>query len=483
MPPSVGRASSEPGSADGRPKALKTNGFSESKRRSGFSYPYHRPNAMSKLDRARPSHRAKARRRGVAARTASILAFSFFWGWLGCRPDTAAPATACRTDDDCADGQRCDDGGCRARTSAGTPPRHAVVGTAGERGRISAEPPRLQWELKAGAAISTTPALVATPEGPVAAVGTHAGRMVGVVAEGEQAGRLVLDLHVEGIVWSSPLSLGDGRIYFGADDDVLYAVDVATSTIAWRRRLGDCTPARAPGPEGTRCDVDGGPVAAPGGDLYVGANGLYRVAPDGTVRWHYPAAAGSPATHVASAPAVTDSLVVFGGHDGFVTALDHDGHERWRFSVGADVDGSPVVAADGTIVVGADGGRISALDPDDGSLVWVFATAKDVRSGIANGTGGVLFATSLDGRLYALDGQGAVRFIVPTEGPIASTPVVDPGGVVVFGSRDDRLYAVTGVGEVLWNLELPDDIDGGVAIAPGGTIVVGCDDGHLRGLR
>jgi outer membrane protein assembly factor BamB len=72
---------------------------------------------------------------------------------------------------------------------------------------------------------------------------------------------------------------------------------------------------------------------------------------------------------------------------------------------------------------------------------------------------------------------------VPTEGPIASTPVVDAAGNVFFGSRDDRLYAVASAGEVLWNVELPDDIDGGVAISSAGTIVVGCDDGHLRGLR
>jgi outer membrane protein assembly factor BamB len=151
--------------------------------------------------------------------------------------------------------------------------------------------------------------------------------------------------------------------------------------------------------------------------------------------------------------------------------------------VGADVDGSPVVAADGTIVVGADGGRISALDPDDGSLRWAFAAEKDVRSGIARGPDDTLFATSLDGRLYALGPGGRVRFIVPTEGPIASTPVIDAAGNVFFGSRDDRLYAVASAGEVLWNVELPDDIDGGVAISSAGTIVVGCDDGHLRGLR
>jgi outer membrane protein assembly factor BamB len=402
-----------------------------------------------------------------------------------CRPDAEGgptPLAECDDDAGCADGQHCQEGRCRAQERPAARPLAPAAALGGDGGV-----PKLRWDVAGGAAISTTPVLHAGQEGEIAVVGTHAGRVLGVLVDGESAGRLVLDLHVDGIVWSSPLAPGDGRVYFGADDDRLYAVDMRTAMVAWRMRLGDCTPARAPGPEGTRCDVDGGPVAAPGGDLYVGADGLYRIGTDGTVRWHYPAgeagARDAPSPHVASTPVVTESIVVFGGHDGFVTALDHDGGERWRFSVGADVDGSPVVAADGTIVVGADGGRISALDPDDGSLRWAFAAEKDVRSGIARGPDDTLFATSLDGRLYALGPGGRVRFIVPTEGPIASTPVIDAAGNVFFGSRDDRLYAVASAGEVLWNVELPDDIDGGVAISSAGTIVVGCDDGHLRGLR
>lgn len=408
-------------------------------------------------------------------------------GLAACRPDAEGPSpvVACDDDSGCADGQRCDEGRCRGSDAAARPPTPAAASAD-----AADAVPRLRWEVSTGAAISTTPVIVPGPRGETAVVGTHAGRVLGVVVDGEAAGQLVLDLYVDGIVWSSPLAPGDGRVYLGADDDRLYAIDMRTAMVAWRMRLGDCTPARAPGPEGTRCDVDGGPVAAPDGDLYVGADGLYRIATDGKVRWHYPtgwppreAAGDAAAFHVSSTPLVTDSLVAFGGHDGFVTALHHDGTERWRFSVGADVDGSPALAADGTIVVGADGGRIFALDPEDGTLRWALATEGDVRSGIARGPDDTLFATSLDGRLYAIGSGGRLRYVVPTEGPVASTPVIDAAGVVFFGSRDDRLYAVASAGEVRWNLELPDDIDGGVAISSAGTIVVGCDDGRLRALR
>jgi outer membrane protein assembly factor BamB len=73
--------------------------------------------------------------------------------------------------------------------------------------------------------------------------------------------------------------------------------------------------------------------------------------------------------------------------------------------------------------------------------------------------------------------------MLPTGGPIAASPILDPAGVVYLGSQDDRLYAVTGAGHVRWSVEFPTDIDSAVTISSGGTIVVGSDDGHLRGLR
>jgi outer membrane protein assembly factor BamB len=345
----------------------------------------------------------------------------------------------------------------------------------------------MQWEVDLFAIVTAAPAIGTREGDAVAFVGTHAGRFIAVVVDGPKAGRVAMETFVDGIIWSDPWlpEPSDGRVYFGADDDTLYALSTTDGTVAWSRRLGACDPPRAPGPLGLRCDVDGGPTPAPGGDLYVGADGLYRIArEDGSVVWRYPADdAGLARFHVRSSPVTTEDLVVFGGQDGNVHAVDHDGHGRWTMPVGADVDGTAVVLGDGTIAIGADDGRVYGLDPQDGAMRWAWATGRDIRSGIARGPGDRLFVTSFDGSMYALSPSGAVRFIVPTQGPIASTPVVDAGGTVYFGSRDDRLYAVSTEGEVRFNVELPDDIDAAVAISPAGTLVVACDDGKLRGLR
>src|SRR5690606_25501229 len=130
---------------------------------------------------------------------------------------------------------------------------------------------------------------------------------------------------------------------------------------------------------GARCDVDGGPTLGPDGDLYVGAAGVYRISTDGKIVWHWPDV--ERPRHVFSTPTVTDALVVFGGQDGFVTALTRDGTSRWQHRVRADVDGSAAVGRDGTLYIGGDDGRVHALRPD-GSLKWSFVTQAEIRSSI-----------------------------------------------------------------------------------------------------
>lgn len=359
-------------------------------------------------------------------------------------------------------------------------------GPAGDRptaGRGPATTPKLEWDVDVGAVIFARPTIVGDDKGrSIAYVGSHAGRFVGVVTDGAEQGKVTMDLSLGGMVWATAASDGRGRLYVGADDDHLYAIDHTKGTVVWKTKLGSCSPSRAPGPEGARCDADGGPTIGPDGDLYIGADGVYRVSRDGVIRWHYPEGKAK-AKHVFSSPLVTkEGLVVFGGQDGFVTAINTDGTEAWRYKVRADVDGSPAVGIDGTIYIGADDGRLYALRTD-GSLKWSFVSQGDIRSSVAVDNDGTLFATSFDGNLYSLDPKGNVRWVLPTGARIAASPILDAASVVYVGSQDDRLYAVTTDGKVRWNVELPGDIDSSVAISDAGTLVFGADDGRLRGLR
>lgn len=342
--------------------------------------------------------------------------------------------------------------------------------------------PKVAWDADVGAVVTARATLGVGPDGrETAYVGSHAGRFVGVHTDGDGAGAIALDLELDGIVWSTASQGDDGRLYVGADDDVLYAIDPRSTSIAWRLRLGDCRPARAMGPEGTRCDVDGGPTRLHDGDMLVGADGVYRISSAGEIRWHFPDPKTERAAHVSSTPAASRDRVVYGAHDGTITALTPAGELAWRVAVEADVDGSPALLPDGTAVIGADGGSVFAI-ATDGKVAWSYATGKDIRSGIAIGADGTIHVTSFDGAVHAIGPDGKPRWKVQTGDAIAATPTLDAAGNLYVGSRDDRLYAIAPGGKLMWSLELPADIDAPVAISTAGTLVVGCDDGRLRGI-
>lgn len=414
----------------------------------------------------------------------------------GC-PATEVPdeVSGCRKDTDCKGERVCEAGVCVAprpvaATPAPVPPDVKQSGwQRGGPGRpgqsLGTGPegqPSLLWDQDLGAVVFASPTLAKVGGELTALVGTHAGRFVGVAVEGPRAGQIVLDLNLGGMVWASA-AVADGRAYVGADDDTLYAIDLAGKTVAWTLKVGNCGEPRVPGPEGARCDADGGPTIAADGDLYLGADGVYRIGRDGKVRWHYPADAETKARHVFAAPLVADGHVYVGGQDGLILSLKAaDGSLRWSYNVKADVDGGPAMGEDGNLYVGADDGRLYALR-SDGSLRWSFVAQKDIRAAAAVAASGTVYIGSFDGNLYALAPSGDVKWVLPTGGRIAASPVIDAAGTIYVGSQDQQLYAVSPKGRVLWTFELPGDVDSSVAISDSGVVVVGCDDGHLRALR
>ena len=483
-------------------EAAATRNFAPVALRAAFVYPYHRVHDLSKpvhsaWGPARSPQRARRGLGGIALFAASCFLV------LACKPGGPVRREGCGKDTDCKGERICQSGACvepPVSVSAGPPaaapteerspaPGAPVWWTRGGPGGgevPAAGPtraPRVAWEVPTGAVILAR-ATLWSPEdaGPERAyVGNHAGRFVGVWADGPEAGKVDLDLTVGGMIWGSAAAAG-GRLYVGADDDHLYAIDPRARAVAQKWRLGDCKPTRAPGPEGARCDVDGGPTVGPDGDLYVGADGVYRLGPDGTVRWHVPVLDDKGRKrHVFSTPLVTRDAVFVGAQGGAVLGLGRDGSLRFRLDVEGDVDGSPAMMSDGTVLIGGDDGKLRALDPD-GKVLWTYLTGRDIRSAVAVGPEGRIYVTSFDGSLHALGPDGEPAWVLATGGVILSSPVIDPAGNVFFGSQDDRVYGVSPAGKVLWALRLPGDVDATVAISRAGTLVVGCDDGVLRGL-
>lgn len=163
--------------------------------------------------------------------------------------------------------------------------------------------------------------------------------------------------------------------------------------------------ARAPGdPPRWRFHVDGTIYGQPAfdaatGRIYVGASDkrLYALDARGLVLW-----SAETADNVAARPLAVGPLVVAAGEDGTVYGLDADsGRERWTFAGDGGIVSWPVLA-DGTVIVGSDAGTVHGIGPDDGSRRWSFRANGPVEAPVAfDQARGVAYVASRDGTLAA----------------------------------------------------------------------------------
>ncbi len=343
--------------------------------------------------------------------------------------------------------------------------------TGRSRYRAPAAGPHEVMHVATGGVVVSSPAI--TESGRLI-FGSHDKSVYGTGSDGIVAWRKP----TQDLVWCSP-ALGPGGVaYVGSDDDRLYALDVADGSLRWQFTAGPCRTAVGFGPEAARCDVDAVTVG-PDGAVYLIADGLYALTPEGQLKWKF-----SPGhTHCAAAPALAaDGTVYFGCHDDALYAIDALGQKKWEFRAGDDIDSAPAVAPDGTIYFGSDDKKLYALTPQ-GTLKWALATGGAVRGGPALAADGTVYVGSFDGNLYAVRPTGVVAWTVRTADRILSSPLVDAAGMVLIGSQDDRLYAVAADGKLQWSVLLDGDVDGTPVLGADGTIYVGTDDRALHGLR
>ena len=108
--------------------------------------------------------------------------------------------------------------------------------------------------------------------------------------------------------------------------------------------------------------------------------------------------------------------------------------------------GGPAVVGD-TVYFGTDDGKFYALQ-EDGSLKWSYSVEGAIQATPAHTTDAteelILLFGSDDGHLYALDANGNLLWRYPPSGaiaPVRATPAV-LGDTVYFGAEDGTLYAV-----------------------------------------
>jgi len=127
---------------------------------------------------------------------------------------------------------------------------------------------------------------------------------------------------------------------------------------------------------------------------------------------------------------------------GSLVAVSTSGAPKWQADLGVPLT---ALALGEAIYVGTEDGNVRAVSP--GGTVGAGFTAGGAVSGLTvdsgRSTGQPVYATSADGKLYALDRSLRLQWTATSGAPIRAAARVDPrSGLVAFGSDDGKLYVV-----------------------------------------
>jgi len=278
-------------------------------------------------------------------------------------------------------------------------------------------------------------------------------------------GNQIWTYETDGDVDSSPAIDANGTIYFGSDDDYIYALK-PDGKLKWRYE--------------TNGDVDSSPAIDAKGNIYFGSDDdyIYALDPKGNRKWRY-------RTHddIDSSPAIDlKGNIYIGSDDQYIYALSPDGQLKWRYKTDGQVDSSPAIDLSGTVYVGSKDEYIYALG-SDGKLKWRYKTEDEVVASPAIDKGGNIYIGSLDEYIYALNPDGQLKWRYETGGGILSCPVLGDNGYIYFGSLDDHVHAIKPTGQLAWDFDTDDEIISSPVIGTNGTIYIGSTNENLQAIR
>jgi outer membrane protein assembly factor BamB len=299
------------------------------------------------------------------------------------------------------------------------------------------------------------------------------GRAVGAVVDGvvfarQSDGIVALDELTGNVVRTYSVgnprnfAVADGRLVVGNDEGAVRAFDVSSGSLMWARTS-------LPIPN---IAVDSGRVFVNTGlgDGHLRALDLAT----GATIW-----AASGVGNASSSPTVAGSLVVQNtANGGTVRAFDAaTGAPAWSAATGTAIS-SPV--ADATrLFQGIQSNHLIALSQANGAVLWDASLPGEIYAG--GTTGGLAFATSFNGTVYALDAAtGTLSWSFSTGSGFLPSAMASAGGRVFLSSQTDApvLYALdVASGALLWSLpgaEAPIVAGGRVfAVADGDIVAIG----------
>lgn len=222
---------------------------------------------------------------------------------------------------------------------------------------------------------------------------------------------------------------GSKTVIFGCYDNFIYAVDAKTGKKKWSYETDNYvhgSPAITKKGQVLSAGCDGflyvldavsgkkikeieigqhiaTSVAASGTEAYLGhyGNKFHRInIESGKIEWTYK----KRNFPYLCSPAITETLVVFGGRDRRVHCVERStGKEIWEFKTRGKIDASPVICGQ-EAVIGSSDGKLYILNLKDGQPRWTYEAGQPLLASPAVGDG-MIIQGSEDGLLLAF-GEG-----------------------------------------------------------------------------
>ena len=269
---------------------------------------------------------------------------------------------------------------------------------------------------------STIPATYIPANPPVVLAAAYGGDLVAFDA-GRPTGQALWRFHPGGAIYSQPaFDAASGRLYFGATDKRLYALD-GRGLFLWAYTAGDNIATR--------------PLVV-GETVFFGSEdrAIYALdAASGVLRWQITTNGA-----VVASPASAGGVVMFGSDDGTVYGLDPaSGEARWTYSTGDAVEAPLVVEGETVYVAGRDG-NLYALAAASGEELWVAGVGQPLRAAPAVGSQAV-FVVDDTGYLSAFERQTGQRLWISAEYDYVGPPALVGDGLLVAG-LNGQVYRV-----------------------------------------
>lgn len=256
----------------------------------------------------------------------------------------------------------------------------------------------------------------------------------------------------------------NGIVFVGSYDNNLYALNALDGAFLWKY------------------PTQGGLVCRPAiseQTVYIGSEDsrLYAVAArSGKPVWDYKTE-GS----IRCSPAVAEGHVFTGSDDGYLYAVNTlSGRLTWRMDAGETIRSSPVVTQEG-VYFGCENGDFICAD-FRGQLKWRYHAKRAITAGphLANG---VVYFTSLDSMVYALDAKSGWMMWRYRMGKGSVSSPCRHENYLLVGSADQMVYCLdANTSKEIWTFKTGHQVSGSPVVYKD-AVYCGSADGNFYSLE